>query len=146
MPSRSASGPPRRYSSDSMLASHSSARAANRWAVASRSASVLATRSAAAGPSTQLDRWEDAHGVTPFTLASEIAALRVASTLAERDATAHRFAARADEWDARIESLLYRRGGPLADRLGIAGYYVRARVPGEPLPAATLSPNELSPD
>jgi len=112
------------------------------WPMVARAAARLA----AAGPSTQLDRWEDAHGVTPFTLASEIAALRVASTLADRDATAHRFAARADEWDASIESLLYRRGGPLADRLGIAGYYVRARVPGEPLPAATLSPNELSPD
>lgn len=108
-----------------------------------------AARLAVAGPSTRLDRWEDAHGVTPFTIAAEIAALRVASSLADSDATVHRLAACADRWDESIEPLLYRRGGPLADRLGIAGYYVRARVPGEPLPAITagkLSQSELSPD
>jgi glucoamylase len=114
------------------------------WPMVARAAARLA----AVGPSTHLDRWEDAHGVTPFTLAAEIAALRIASTLADSDATAHRFAARADEWDASIEPLLYRRGGPLADRLGIAGYYVRARVPGEPMPPLDGPPsnNELSPD
>lgn len=118
---------------------------AEAWPMVARAAA----RIEAAGPSTRLDRWEDAPGVTPFTLAAEIAALRVASVLADRDATAHRFAACADRWDEQLEALLYRRGGPLADRLGIAGYYVRARVPGQPLPAIReghLPPTELSPD
>lgn len=118
------------------------------WPMVARAASRLAE----AGPSTQLDRWEDTAGLTPFTLAAEIAALRVASALAADCgalASAERFFALADRWESLIDGQLYRRGGPLADRLGIPGYYVRARVPGQPLPvlgAGPLPSTELSPD
>ena len=48
-----------------------------------------------------------------------------------------------------IDGQLYRRGGPLAERLGIPGYNVRARVPGEAFPSlepGRLPKTELSPD
>jgi glucoamylase len=118
------------------------------WPLVHRAATRLATT----GPSTQLDRWESIAGITPFTVASEIAALRVAAALAGtlgHDRVRHHLATLAEQWDASIETHLYRRGGPLADRLGIAGYYVRARRPGEPLPELDvdhLPPSELSPD
>lgn len=104
------------------------------------------------GPSTRLDRWEDTSGVTPYTLGSEIAALRCAARLAAEQADGariRRYAETADRWSERIDELLYRRGGPLADKLGIAGYYVRACMPGEPLPAldlAQLPKTEMSVD
>jgi len=104
------------------------------------------------GPATKLDRWEDTAGVTPFSIATAIVALLSAAELAghlgHRDAVAP-LVALADEWNASIDTLLYRTGGPLADRLGIPGYYVRSREPGAPLPAldlARLPPTELSPD
>jgi glucoamylase len=118
------------------------------WPLVARAAARLATD----GPATRLDRWEDTPGLTPFTLATEIAALRIASALAAElghAQTAHRFAATSERWDRLVDEQLYRRGGPLAGRLGIAGYYVRARMPGEPLPAIDpdhLPPTELSPD
>jgi glucoamylase len=104
------------------------------------------------GPATPRDRWEDTAGVTPFSLATAIVALLSAAELAER--LGHRDAiaplvALADDWNASIEPMLYRRGGALADKLGIAGYYVRSRRPGEPFPEldlARLPPTELSPD
>lgn len=108
------------------------------WPMVSRAADHLAR----VGPSTTLDRWEDATGITPYTLATEIAALRYAGRRERR------FAEIAERWCARVDDL-YRRGGPLADRLGTAGYFVRARTPGEPLPdidPAHLPPTELGVD
>ena len=118
------------------------------WPMVARAAARLTTT----GPSSRLDRWEDVSGITPFTLATEIAGLRIASALADElghAATAHRFGMFADRWDNLVDEQLFRRGGPLAERLGIDGYYIRARIPGEPLPAIdpdSLPPTELSPD
>jgi glucoamylase len=118
------------------------------WPMVARAAARLG----AIGPSTGLDRWEDTAGLTPFTLATEIAALRIAAAVADDigdPRTAHRFATLAADRDALIDAQLYRHGGPLADQLGIAGYYVRARELGAPLPALDLErlpPTEISPD
>jgi glucoamylase len=90
------------------------------------------------GPATSRDRWEDASGITPYTLATEIAALVIAGTFAERwgDASdAQRWYERADAWWHSIDRWLYRSGGPLAARHDVPGYYVRARHPAHPLPA-----------
>ncbi len=104
------------------------------------------------GPTTTRDRWEDTGGVTPFTLATSIVALLVASELADvhgEPLAASVLRDLADQWNASIERWLYRRGGALAERLGIPGYYVRARGLGEPfaeLDLAALPATELSPD
>jgi glucoamylase len=118
------------------------------WPMIARAAYQLVGR----GPATALDRWEDASGATPFTIATEIAALVCAAEVAARlgDArSASRFHATAESWDAEIEPLLYRRGGALADLVGVDGYYVRARCPDQPFPALDLErlpATEVSPD
>ena len=104
------------------------------------------------GPSTPRDRWEDTSGVTPFSLATAIVALLSAGELTDklghRDQVSPLFDL-ADEWHDGIDALLYRRGGALADKLGIAGYYVRSHPPGQPFPDLDLEQlpaTELSPD
>jgi glucoamylase len=75
------------------------------WPMIVRAAGMLAAK----GPSTKLDRWEDTGGLTPFTLATEIAALRIASSLAaarKEHSTAHRFARLAAESDRLVDEQL----------------------------------------
>lgn len=76
------------------------------------------------GPVTPLDRWEDAGGLSPSTLAVAIAALTVAAAFAEEageePAAAH-FLAVADCWNDRLESWTY---------LGAMQHYVR--LAGDP--------------
>jgi glucoamylase len=118
------------------------------WPMIARAAHHLVGR----GPATALDRWKDTSGATPFTIATEIAALVCAAEVAARlgDArSASRFHATAECWDAEIEPLLYRRGGALADAVGVDGYYVRARSPDQPFPDLDLErlpATEVSPD
>src|SRR5262249_34117649 len=118
------------------------------WPMIARAAHHLVSR----GPATALDRWEDTSGATPFTIASEIAALVYAAEVAARlgDArSACRFHAAAQGWDAESEPRLSRRGGALADAVGVDGYYVRARIPDQPFPELDLERlpvTEVSPD
>jgi glucoamylase len=84
------------------------------------------------GPVSPQDRWEEAPGYSPFTIATEIAALLVAADLA--DVTANKMAAdylreTADAWNASIERWLYCSGTALAQEHGVDGYYVRVAVP-----------------
>ena len=90
-----------------------------------RAAATFLTRN---GPASPQDRWEEAPGYAPFTVACEIAALLVAAEIA--DTTGHRQAAQylrdtADAWNSSIERWLYVSGGPLARRHEVDGYYVR---------------------
>jgi glucoamylase len=129
-----------------------SAEKAESWTMTRLAAGFLARR----GPSTVRDRWEDVGGMTPFTLASEVVALLIAARLAEENAEptmAGYLRDLADEWNERIDSALYRRGGALAELAGVDGYYVRVRKPGEgfardldvhSLPATELSPDALA--
>lgn len=118
------------------------------WPMVTRAASWIATH----GPTTTRDRWEDTSGVTPFTIAAAIVALLAAAELAElvgEPGSVARFRDLADAWNRSIDELLYRRGGPLAEHVGVPGYYVRSRDPEHPLPTlelAKLPPTELSPD
>lgn len=119
------------------------------WPVTKAAAGFVAHR----GPTTRRDRWEDTSGVSPFTVATSIAALVVGGRMAREQGEASIAAFLenlADEWNDSIESWLYRRGGPLAEAAGVDGYYVRARRPGEPF-AQSFDPRrppktEVSPD
>jgi glucoamylase len=84
------------------------------------------------GPVTQQDRWEEDAGYSPFTLATEIAALLGAADLAELNrepGIASYLRETADAWNACIERWIYVTGTELARRCGVAGYYVRVAPP-----------------
>ena len=98
------------------------------WPMVRRAAAFLARN----GPVSPQDRWEEEPGYSPFTIATEIAALLVAADLA--DAGANRTAAdylreTADAWNASIERWLYVSGTELAHQHAVDGYYVRVAVP-----------------
>ena len=116
------------------------------WPMVRNAAGFLARN----GPSTPRDRWEDATGVTPFTVSAIIVALLIAADLAPESHTADVLRALADLWHDGLDGWLYRRGGALAEKVGVDGYYVRARKPGEPfaekLDLEKLPPHEVSPD
>ncbi len=86
------------------------------------------------GPETGQDRWENTPGLSPYTLATEIAALLIAARLADRvgDAkTGDLFRQSADLWNDLIEPWTYVTDTPLSRRIGVEGYYVRiAPSPG----------------
>jgi glucoamylase len=74
------------------------------------------------GPSSPQDRWEENAGVSPFTLAVEVAALVAAVEFVDPDEDAYLLSL-ADYWNERIEDWTFVTDGPLAK--GEAGYYVR---------------------
>jgi len=98
------------------------------WPMVRRAAAFLVGN----GPVSPQDRWEEEPGYSPFTIATEIAALLVAADLA--DAVSNETAAdylreTADAWNASIERWLYCSGTELAHQHGVDGYYVRVAVP-----------------
>lgn len=98
------------------------------WPMVRRAAEFLACN----GPVSPQDRWEEDPGYSPFTLATEIAALLVAADLAEaaENMTAATYLREtADAWNASIERWLYAADTPLARQHGVAGYYVRVCEP-----------------
>jgi glucoamylase len=76
------------------------------------------------GPYSDQDRWEENPGVSPFTLATAISALIAAGPwlTPEERACAEQLA---DDWNERLEGWCYVRDTPLAQQLGLAGFYVR---------------------
>jgi len=84
------------------------------------------------GPSSQQDRWEENAGLSPFTVAAEVAALLVAADGADRHhgaGLADYLRDTADAWNDEIDRCLYMRGTSLARQLGVDGYYVRVAPP-----------------
>ncbi|HZR32829.1 MAG TPA: glucan 1,4-alpha-glucosidase [Terriglobales bacterium] len=84
------------------------------------------------GPVTQQDRWEEDAGYSPFTLATEIAALLAAADIAElagKAATAQYLRDTADIWNDNVERWCYAEDSDLARNLGVDGYYVRIAPP-----------------
>jgi len=80
------------------------------------------------GPDSQ-ERWENAEGYSPATIAAEIAALVTGADIARRNgdnAAAARWLEVADEWQASVERWTVTENGPLADH----PYYVRLTVDG----------------
>jgi glucoamylase len=105
------------------------------WPMVRRAAAYIARN----GPGTQEDRWEENAGLSPFTLAAEIAALLVAANLAElrgEPEVARYLRETADGWNEDIERWTYAVGTELARELEVDGYYVRI-APLEPIEAAS---------
>jgi len=90
------------------------------------------------GPMTQQERWEEASGYSPATIAAEIAALRSAARWSDRTrlftdkAVSWRNAATA--WDAALESWTFVESGPAG-----VNYYLRISPNGKPNSAEPIS-------
>src|SRR3569833_996416 len=90
-------------------------------------AEVLARR----GPRSQQERWENQSGFSPATIASEAAGLVRAADIARRNgdtASAQRWLAAADRFNAGIERWTLTHTGPLSDQ----PYYQRVTTDGPP--------------
>ncbi len=90
------------------------------------------------GASTELDRWEEEEGYSPYTLSTMIAALLTAADWADaahEEALATYLRETADAWNACVEGWMYVRGTDLAKRVGIDGYYARVLPPDAVEPA-----------
>jgi glucoamylase len=80
------------------------------------------------GPASPQDRWEENPGVSPFTLATAIAALIAAGPWLEAEEREYATAL-ADDWNERLESWCYVEDTEIARELGVRGYYVRISPP-----------------
>ncbi len=83
---------------------------------------------ARSGPSSDQDRWEENPGISAFTLPVLIAALVAAAPWLDE---AERLYALdlADDWNERVEEWCYVTGTPMAEEMGVDGYYVRIAPP-----------------
>ncbi|HSM76580.1 MAG TPA: glycoside hydrolase family 15 protein [Bryobacteraceae bacterium] len=77
------------------------------------------------GPATQQDRWEEVGGYSPYTIATEIAALLEAAEFSLEPDFAEFLRETADTWNENIERWTYATGTDLAKECGVEGYYVR---------------------
>ena len=108
-----------------LLASQLRRSDAETWSHVERAAGCIMRR----GPTSQ-ERWENAEGYSPATIAAEIAALVCAADIAERNraaATAATYRAKADEWQRAVERWTRATNGPLSDR----PYYLRLTTDGD---------------
>jgi glucoamylase len=107
------------------------------WTMTRRAAAFLVAN----GPVSPQDRWEEDPGLSPFTLAVEIAALLAAADQAEANGEASiagYLRETADEWNDGIDRWTYVSDTELAHRVGVAGYYVRI-APPDTAEAASLN-------
>jgi len=84
------------------------------------------------GPSSQQDRWEENAGLSPFTVAVEVAAVLIAADAADANGeagVAQYLRETADAWNEAVDDCLYVRGSALASRVAVDGYYVRIAPP-----------------
>lgn len=80
------------------------------------------------GPVSEQDRWEENPGISPYSIAVQIAGLLAASEyLDDKDRDLARSVAR--YWNQRIEPWTFVEDGPLAKDHGGGGYYVRIASP-----------------
>ncbi|MEO8403385.1 MAG: glycoside hydrolase family 15 protein [Chitinophagaceae bacterium] len=80
------------------------------------------------GPYTMQDRWEEENGLSPFTIAAEIAGLLAGADLAdinnEKELAAY-CRETADYWNDHIEEWTYVTNTSLAKKTDVDGYYIR---------------------
>jgi glucoamylase len=98
------------------------------WPMIKRAASFIVRN----GPVTGQDRWEEDAGLSPFTVAVQVAALLVAAEQAERcgDPLVGRYLREtADAWNDSLDASIYVQDTELAREAGVDGYYVRIAPP-----------------
>lgn len=82
------------------------------------------------GPYTQEGRWEEPHrGYSPYTFATEIAALILGAKLVEAydlESLAQNCLAHADKWNRDLDHFCYVTDTQLSQKVGVEGYYVRS--------------------
>ncbi len=84
------------------------------------------------GPVTQQDRWETTPGYSPFTMATQIAALLAVAVCFEaidQPDQAAFLRETADAWNDAIDELCYVTDTPLARQGNVSGYYLRMAPP-----------------
>jgi Glycosyl hydrolases family 15 len=97
---------------------------AETWEHVERAAGCILAR----GPTSQ-ERWENAEGYSPATIAAEIAALVCAADIADRNgeaAAAAIYRDVADRWQGAVEGWTRTSNGPLSDQ----PYYLRLTIDG----------------
>ena len=83
------------------------------------------------GPATPQERWEEEEGLSPSTMAAEIAGLVCAAAIAEQNgdaAAASRYRAAADRWAADVDRFTVTTNGPW----GPPPYFLRVSMNGKP--------------
>lgn len=83
------------------------------------------------GPFTQQERWEEQQGLSPSTVAAEIAGLVCAARIAEQNgdsASSKAWLAKADEWNSHLEDWMVTRRGSFGD----GQYYIRSNPDWDP--------------
>ena len=87
------------------------------------------------GPLSPQERWEEESGISVSTIATCIAGLIVAAKLADYNhepKLAKYCRETADAWNDRIDEWLYVSGTPMAEEVGVDGYYIRLNPKGVP--------------
>ena len=85
-----------------------------------------------AGPYTGQGRWEELSGFSPYTMATQVAALLAAAELADlaaRHDMAEFLRQTADAWHDAIDEFTYVTGTGLARQCDVDGYYIRMAPP-----------------
>jgi glucoamylase len=101
------------------------------WPMVKKAAAYLVKN----GPVTDQCRWEENAGYTPYTLATEIAALLIAADYAEvnnEPRLADYLRETADYWNENIEKWIYVTDTDLAREIGVEGYYIRVASAEKP--------------
>ena len=94
-------------------------------------AEFVDAKSGLAAPYSPQERWENQSGYSPNSIAAQISGLVCAADLARRngdDASAERWLALADAWQAKVQDWTVTTTGPLSDR----PYFLRLTKDGNP--------------
>ena len=95
-------------------------------------------------PRTPAERWENQSGYSPATIASEIAGLVCAATIARHngdEAAALRYLATADDWQSKVKGWTVTASGPYSSQ----PYFLRLTKDGNPDAGTTYSIGDSGP-
>ncbi|XVU22413.1 glycoside hydrolase family 15 protein [Actinoplanes sp. CA-054009] len=115
---------------------------AGTWSHVKRAADFLLSYEQA--PATPQERWENQSGYSPNTIATEIAGLVCAASLARANgdsASAARYLATADAWQARVKSWTVTSTGPYSPK----PYFLRLTKDGNPNAGTTYNIGDSGP-
>jgi glucoamylase len=113
---------------------------ASSWSHVKRAADFIVNfkQDGNAAPWTPQERWENQSGYSPATIASEIAGLVCAAAIARANAdmaSAQRYLATADSWQAQVEKWTVTSNGPYSPK----PYFLRLSKDGNPNAGTTYS-------